>query len=128
MRVIKERLKQLSPGVAIFLDVDDLDDIGALEDYVRASGLVLVFLSAGYLESKNCLRELRAAVAAGKPLLVVAETERERGAITEEEARDACDDEALLSALYASDPVDWYRISEFQTVRARAKLMPSAYQ
>ena len=42
--------------------MDDLDDIGRLEDYVERSSAVVIFLSAGYLESKNCMRELRCAV------------------------------------------------------------------
>ena len=35
-RVIKERLRHLVPGIECFLDVDNLDDISRLEDYVAA--------------------------------------------------------------------------------------------
>ena len=58
---IKRQLQLLLPGVRVFLDVDDLDSIDALEDHVRSSHVVLVLLgSALYFESHNCLRELAA--------------------------------------------------------------------
>ena len=73
--------------------MDDLDDISKLEAYVESSAAVLVLLSAGYLQSRNCLRELRCAVERGKPLIVVRETELARGSMTEAEARDAFDED-----------------------------------
>ena len=46
----------------VFRDVDDLQSLDELEEYVRQSGVVLLFVSKGYFASRNCLRELRAAV------------------------------------------------------------------
>ena len=43
--VIKARLSHFLVGARIFRDVDDMEDISLLEDYVDASSLVLVFLS-----------------------------------------------------------------------------------
>ena len=60
--IIKRQLQLLMPGVVIFLDVDDLQDIGDLESYVRASGVMLFFLSKSYFSSRNCLREVRASL------------------------------------------------------------------
>jgi hypothetical protein len=60
--VIKRQLQLLMPGVIIFLDVDDLQDISNLENYVRKSGVVLYFLSKRYFSSRNCLREVRASI------------------------------------------------------------------
>ena len=57
-RVIKQLLKEVLPGIRVFLDVDDLTDISLLEQEISASAKVLVFISQGYFESKNCLREL----------------------------------------------------------------------
>ena len=57
-RVIKQLLKEVLPGIRIFLDVDDLTDLSLLEHEISASAKVLVFISQGYFESKNCLREL----------------------------------------------------------------------
>ena len=48
-------------------DVDDLQDIGNLEGYVQATGVMLFFLSKHYFYSKNCLREIQAALAQEKP-------------------------------------------------------------
>ena len=47
------------PGVSVFLDVDDLEDIGALEEYIEKSQSIMIFVSKGYFLSKNCLREAR---------------------------------------------------------------------
>jgi len=60
--IIKRQLQLLMPGVIVFLDVDDLQDIGDLESYVRATGLMLFFLSKHYFSSRNCLREVRASL------------------------------------------------------------------
>jgi hypothetical protein len=57
----------------VLRQIDDLDDISALEVYVQQSALILAFLSRGYFSSVNCLRELHGAVAAAKPMLSVHE-------------------------------------------------------
>ena len=63
MRVIKQRLLEMIPTLQIFLDVDIPDFlIGNLEKYVAASQSVLIFCSAGYFTSANCLREIKHAV------------------------------------------------------------------
>ena len=41
--------------------------------------IVLIFLSNGYFESANCVREVRAAHAAKKPLVLVHETDEAKG-------------------------------------------------
>ena len=51
--MIKQRLGDMVQGIKIFLDVDDLEDIGDLEGYITRSEVVLVYLSAGYTSSKN---------------------------------------------------------------------------
>ena len=51
-------------------DVDDLEDISKLDEYIAASADVLIFLSAGYWSSSNCLIEARATVAQGKPIVL----------------------------------------------------------
>ena len=52
---------------SVFLDVDDLQDIGDLEGYVRATGVMLFFLSKKYFHSRNCLREIKASLEQEKP-------------------------------------------------------------
>ena len=46
----------------VWLDVDELDDIAKLEEYVHGSVLMLAFISKGYFLSANCQRELKAAI------------------------------------------------------------------
>ena len=53
MRVIKQRLLEMIPGLQIFLDVDDLEDIANLGGYIDRSDAILVYCSRGYFESKN---------------------------------------------------------------------------
>ena len=57
--MIKQRLREMIPGIQIFLDVDDLEEIGDLEGYVARSHTVLVYLSAGYTASKNVQTQIR---------------------------------------------------------------------
>jgi len=59
------------PGLIIWLDVDDLDDVGRLEEYIAESAVVLIFYSKGYFRSVNCRREFYHAVALEKPIVVV---------------------------------------------------------
>ena len=59
----------------VFLDVEDLTDIGALEHYIKQSKGILIILSQGYFGSRNCLREARAAAASDKPLTLVHEAD-----------------------------------------------------
>lgn len=61
-RVIKQLLREVLPGIRVFLDVDDLNDISQLEAEIASSQAVLVFVSQGYFESVNCLRELMRAM------------------------------------------------------------------
>ena len=62
-----------------FLDVFDLQSPTQLEQHVNESAVVLIFLSRAYLQSHNCMRELRAAKAAGKPVIVAYEPNDEYG-------------------------------------------------
>ena len=48
---IKRQLQRLFPVVKIFLDVDDLEDLSKLEQYVGESAVVLLLLSKGYFLS-----------------------------------------------------------------------------
>jgi len=68
---IKRQLLAYMPGLAVFLDVDDLEDIGELEAYIEQTAVMLIFVSKGYFKSKNCLREIRCSVDSGKPLVLM---------------------------------------------------------
>jgi len=82
---VKYSLHSRFPELRVFLDVDNLDSIRRLEEHVRQSDAVLVFLTLDYLKSKNCRRELTEAIAQRKTILLVRETKEEQGAPTVEQ-------------------------------------------
>jgi len=115
--VIKNELKLLIPGIKIFLDVDDLKDIGSLEDYVDRTQVMLFFLSKGYFRSKNCLREIRTSLEKSKPLVLVQEADPAKGGGTLQELRAQCP-EVLQPEIFDSGwaQTTWHRIDEYQRV------------
>ena len=48
MQALKKELQLLVPSMRVFLDVENLSSISALEDLITRSETVLVFLSTGY--------------------------------------------------------------------------------
>ena len=48
------QLQLLVPGIRIWLDVVNLQDISKLEESVSDSAVVVIFLSKGYFASGNC--------------------------------------------------------------------------
>ena len=66
--------------------VDDLKE-GKGAEYIEASIVCLVFVSGGYFKSQNCMRELLYALARGKPLLTLTESEWKHGAMSRDEVR-----------------------------------------
>ena len=120
-RVLKERLQVMVPGLRIFLDLDYLDEaggIGELEAIVAKCSTLLVVLTDGYFHSKNCLRELKAALDADTPLVLVHEPEPARGGLPLELLRIQCP-EALRERVFAHRVVEWQRIKPFQLVSLR---------
>lgn len=61
------------------------------------------------------MRELRASVRAGKPIVTVRETQANKGAMSDEEVAAALDGNLeLLAALDLANAIDWFRSSHFQ--------------
>ena len=127
-RTIKAQLIALVPGLRVFLDVDDLSDIGALEPLIDATDVVLVFLAGSqtsdgarsdYMRSANCLRELRRAVAQKKRIVFVRETDPQHGAVDMDVHRRDCPDQELRDALDAHPIVPWHRTQPFHLVTLR---------
>ena len=73
--MIKRCIQLLLPSAVVFLDVDDLEEIGKLEWYIDASACVMIFLSKGYFLSRNCLREARQTVEKQIPIVLVHEAD-----------------------------------------------------
>ena len=76
---IKGLLGNLNLGFKVFLDVDDLESLDLLEEYIERSDVILVFATELYTESTNCQREVVYAKKYGKPIIVVYETARLHG-------------------------------------------------
>ena len=88
-----------------------------LEQYIEQSACILCFLSQGYLASKNCLREIRAAVSMSKPRIIAHEADPRKGGATLTEMRDKdCPPELRDVVFGGKKPVQWHRISDFQLV------------
>lgn len=58
MRHQVRQLQILCPGIRIWLDVDNLKDVGGLEEAIGGCATVVMLLSHGYFASKNCRREV----------------------------------------------------------------------
>jgi len=144
VRVIKQRLNEQLPGIKVFLDVDDLEDIGDLEGYIKLSGCVLVFCSRTYFESRNCMVELRMAVKHRKPIIALLEAEMTKldvlkYLVAAEESYARWGFEAngefgatnLHAAIFTGAPIEWNSIGVLQDVTVRLvgeRLLPSTYR
>ena len=51
MRIVKQRLLEMIPALVVFLDVDDLEDIGNLPLYLDRTVTVLIFCSKVHASS-----------------------------------------------------------------------------
>ncbi|KAL1527384.1 hypothetical protein AB1Y20_016052 [Prymnesium parvum] len=116
---IKRQLQLLLPGVSIFLDVDDLVTIDALEVYIQQSQSILIFLSKGYFYSTNCKRELDESVSREKALVMVHETDLNRGGAPLSVLKEDCAADKRFLLFTQQTIIPWYRISEFQIVSLR---------
>ena len=113
--VIKRQLISMLRGVSIFLDVDDLDDVGDIEAHVQQSLLFVCFLSRGYFLSEPCLREVRLAKGKGKPILAVHEQDITKGGAALHDLIDTCPEGLRDSVFDNGTPlVPWLRSSAMQ--------------
>lgn len=122
--LIKRQLQRLLPGAEIFLDVDNLADISKLEEYIEASGVIVVILSRQYFASKNCLREIRAAVRLRKRILFVHEADPEKGGAPLGAIRAQAGDE-FQHLFETTEVIRWMRVTAFQveTLRRIAEVL-----
>ena len=90
-------------------------EIGKLEAYIEESQCILIFLSKSYFFSKNCLRELDHALKLDKPLILVHETDLERGGAELETLIADCrsKDRGVLFD-NNKDILQWQRVHDFQ--------------
>ena len=81
MRIVKERLQEMVPGLLCFLDVDNLTQ-GKGAESVDASCVCLIFCTRGYFQSPNCMRELLRAFCVEKPQVTLLEPDLNKGRLT----------------------------------------------
>ena len=113
--VLKRQLCLLLTGVSVFLDVDDLEDIGALEEYIDQSALIMIFVSKGYFLSKNCLREVLCASVKDKPLSLMHDPVR-GGATLKTIIEEECLEEVRGYVFDDRPVITFHRIRDFQVV------------
>ena len=134
---IQKALTDLAPDLEVFVETEDVLDLGNFEANVAKSDSLIVFLSGSadrssggcptkavrsdYFHNPSCLRELRAAVDGGKPICFVAETDPRHGAVAIEVHRREC--AALVpefETLFDTHPiVPWIRTRGYQQVSLR---------
>ena len=118
----------------MYADVDDLQDIGALEWHVAVSQCILIFLSKEYFFSASCLREVQSTLAEKKPIVLVHETDPKKGGVPLATLRDECAAKNS-SAVFdeGGEIIPWHRVADFQLlslkmVAARHDSMHAALQ
>jgi hypothetical protein len=82
MRIVKQQLREMMPYILVFLDVDNLEDIGGLDNYIAHSSVILVYCSSGYFQSKNCMRELVSSTIRKKPVIALVDSDSSHGGLT----------------------------------------------
>ena len=134
---VVRRLQLLIPGVRIWLDVDNLEDVSRLEESVADAMSFLVFLSAGYFRSFNCRRELYAALGSNRPFIPIFEADAAKGgaslAVLQAECRENCveaapdaypsyggPDEMIRRIFWETEPIVWVRVNAFQLESLKA--------
>ena len=120
MATVKRELQLLLHGVRVFLDVDDLEEIGQLENYVHQSQSMLFFLSKGYFFSANCKKEIAATLANGNPTMLLHETDPNRGGAPMDQLLADCPDDWRKEIFCPDDwrrpVIPWLRVKEFKIV------------
>ena len=117
---IKRQIQILVPDATVFLDVDDLEQIGLLEQYIEQTQVMIIILSKNYFLSKNCMREVRATCSGRKPVVLVHEADLQKGGEAVEVLMDECAADAREHIFGPEDArrlvITWHRISFFQAV------------
>jgi hypothetical protein len=115
---IKALLEKLLPGVKVFLDVECLDDLHTLDDLIRSSAAVLVFLTEGCLRRHFIRLEIETAVKSAIKLIIVQETDCRHGSAPMSRHREDCA-EAVRGALFDDaehKEIAWIRARHFKPV------------
>ena len=88
---ITRNMQLLLPGLNVWLDTDQLNDTSKLENWVAASSVFILSYSKNYLKSKNCRREVYAAMKLDKPIILLYEGDRSVIEVMKEECARHCE-------------------------------------
>jgi len=116
---IVRMLQLVLPGIRIWLDVDDLNEMSQLEESVEETAVFLLLYTKGYFQSKNCIREVSAAVAAKKPTFVLYEGDGTVIDVMREECntyfsqvgQNQAQGYMILEHILTNDPILWLGVS-----------------
>ena len=84
---------------------------------MKQSHSILFFLSKGYFFSANCKKEVAATLANGNPVMLLHETDPNRGGTSMEQMLEDCPEEWREDIFVPRRPViPWHRVKEFKIV------------
>ena len=84
---------------------------------MKQSHSILIFLSKGYFFSANCKKEVAATLANGNPVMLLHETDPNRGGTSMEQMLEDCPEEWREDIFVPRRPViPWHRVKEFKIV------------
>ena len=111
------------PKLKVWLDVDSLDDVDRLEEYIAQSAVIVIFYSKGYFRSKNCRREFYKAFEMKKPMILLYNGGVSVVEEMKEECRTQCENDEsrpestsvsdLLDILTSDGPICWLKEGSF---------------
>jgi hypothetical protein len=121
---IKYELEKLLPSVRIFLDVECLDDLHALDELVCGCKCVLIFLTTGCLRRYFVRLEIETAAKFGVTTILVQETDDRHGHTEISVHRDDCPDSAR-EAIFdtAHKQILWFRALHYKRVAIKQIVM-----
>ena len=83
---------------------------------MRATGVMLFFLSKNYFTSRNCIREVKASIDEQRPLVLVHEQQEDKGGGPLETIRTECREEMRSYVFDGRTPIAWHRIAHYQNL------------
>jgi hypothetical protein len=117
MGAVKRELQLLHHDIKVFLDVDDLEEIGNLSMYIRQTHCVLFYLSKGYFFSLNCRKEIDASIVNRNPIILLHESDRNRGGAPLSQFKTDCPEDWREDVFPTRRPViPWMRVKEFKLI------------
>jgi hypothetical protein len=114
---IKGILEKLLPSIKIFLDVESLDDLHALDQLIIGSKAVLIFLTTGCLRRYFVRLEVSSAANNDVKTILVRETDDRHGCTPLKEHRSDCPDDARQAVFDSGrKEILWIRAAHYKLV------------